>query len=164
MRRIITTLFLVFCSACLISVWAEKKPEMHRIYIFGFAASFTDSIAAQTAIQSLDDAWLDASNDFLIDRSLYSLQLQNHMQSEEGCKNPVCTVFFSTSLRKLQRTWKKIRKRYERAEGLQMRQLPEDRFSFKAEEYREITIGDETPGEIASKSSGKKEKKKKRSK
>ncbi len=161
MRRVTTLLFIAFFSACQLSVWAEKKPEMCRIYIFGFAASFTDSIAAQTSIQTLDDAWIDPSHDFLVDRSLYSLQLQNHMQAEEGCKNAICSVFFSKNPRKLQRTWKKIRKRYEQAEGLQMRLLTEERFSFKAEEYHEITIGEETPVQTESKASSKKKKRSK---
>ena len=143
MRRVTTLLFIAFFSACQLSVWAEKKPEMCRIYIFGFAASFTDSIAAQTSIQTLDDAWIDPS------------------QAEEGCKNAICSVFFSKNPRKLQRTWKKIRKRYEQAEGLQMRLLTEERFSFKAEEYHEITIGEETPVQTESKASSKKKKRSK---
>ncbi|MBQ8937516.1 MAG: hypothetical protein IJ066_07340, partial [Bacteroidaceae bacterium] len=44
---------------------------------------------------------------------------------------------------KLQRMWRKMRKRYERAEGLRFSVLPENRFRFTAEEYREIIIGDD---------------------
>ncbi len=140
MRRVLSILFLVCAVGCLVEVRAQKKPEMRRIYIFGFGASFTDSIACQTDIQVLDSAWIDPSHKFLIDRSLYSLQLQNHMENVEKCKNSVCTVFFDQNQRRLQRTWNKIKKRYSKADALRFSVVPEDRFHFKAEEYRPIVM------------------------
>ena len=110
--------------------------------MFGFAASFKDSVACQTSIQQVDDAWIEPSHQFLVDRSLYSLQLQNHMATVQNCENAISTVFFSTKLSKLQRTWRKVHKRYERAEGLRFSVIPQEDFAFTAEEYREIVIGD----------------------
>jgi hypothetical protein len=117
---------------------------MRRIYIFGFGASFTDSIACQTDIQVLDSAWIDPSHKFLIDRSLYSIQLQNHMENVEHCKNAICTVFFDQNQRRLQRTWNKLKKRYSKADELLFSIVPENRFHFKAEEYRPIVMEETT--------------------
>lgn len=149
MRRVLSLLFLACALGCLFEVHAKKKPEMRRIYIFGFGASFTDSVACQTDIQMLDSAWIEPSHKFLVDRSLYSLQLQNHMESVQQCKNAVCTVFFDQNRRRLQRTWNKLKKRYAKADGLLFSVVPEDRFHFKAEEYRPIVVEETSPAPTA---------------
>ena len=116
---------------------------MKRVYMFGFAASLTDSTTYQTVVQTIDSAWIDPSHKFLLDRALYSLQLQAHVEAQENHKNTVCTIYFSTSARKLQRKWLKVRKRYERDLTLRYTILPLERFAFKAEEYRPVIISDE---------------------
>ena len=116
---------------------------MTRVYMFGFAASFTDSVAYQTDVQQIDSAWLD-EHKFLVDRSLYSLQLQYHLEGKEHKQNTTCTVFFNTNRRRLERTWRKVHKRYEQSEGLHLTALPKTSFAFKAEEYRPIIIEEDT--------------------
>lgn len=143
MRRLSTFLLIAFLCGSLAPVAAARKPEMRQVYMFGFAASFKDSTACQTVMQVVDSAWIDPQHKFLMDRSLYSLQLQNHMEYQENCKNSICSVFFSTNPRKLRRTWNKIRKRYEKSSGLHYVVLTDDRFHFRAEQYSEILIGDE---------------------
>lgn len=137
---------LFFCAAMALTTAAAREPEMKTVYMFGFAASFTDSVAYQTVVQQIDSAWLDAHK-MLIDRSLYSLQLQYYVESSEGKSNSTCTVFFSTSRRRIDRTWKKVRKRFEHAEGLHLTTLPTERFAFKAEEYRPIIIEEGAPAQ-----------------
>ena len=147
MRRVVYALLIAVCCLGVADVHAGRRPEMTRVYVFGFAASFTDSVACQTSIQQVDSAWLD-EHQFLVDRSLYSLQLQYHMESAENCKNSICTVFFDKSEKKLERTWRRVHRRYEKADGLSFRTLPSDRFHFLAEEYRPIVeeeVPDTTP-------------------
>lgn len=115
---------------------------MKRVYMFGFSASLTDSTAFQTTVQTIDSAWLEPKHKLLVDRALYSLQLQYHVESVEHRKNTVCTVFFGTSLRKVQRRWEKVRKRYENDPVVRLQILPEERFRFMAEEYRPVIIGE----------------------
>jgi len=129
---------LVAMLCFVLTASAAKKPEMTRVYIFGFAASFVDSVAYQTDVQQLDSAWIEPAHKFLVDRSLYSLQLQYYLERDEGKKNTVCTVFFDTNPRKLQKRWNKVKNRYEKAEGLRLTPLTADRFRFKAEEWKEI--------------------------
>jgi len=129
---------LVAMLCFVLTASAAKKPEMTRVYIFGFAASFVDSLAYQTDVQQLDSAWIEPAHKFLVDRSLYSLQLQYYLESAEGKKNTVCTVFFDTNQRRLQKRWNKVKNRYEKAEGLHLTPLTTDRFRFKAEEWKEI--------------------------
>lgn len=130
--------------AAVVSVSAQSKPKMTPVYMFGFSASFADSVAFQTDIQRIDSAWID-SHKLLVDRSLYTLQLQYYVEGEEGTANTTCAVFFNTSKRKLQKTWNRVRKRYINAEGLRLRQLDTEHFRFHAEEYSPVIIGDVEP-------------------
>lgn len=123
---------------------AKKEPHPQRIYMFGFAMSLTDSVAYQTDIQTIDSAWIEPAHKFLVDRALYSLQLQYHVETDEHHKNTVCTVYFNTSPRKLQRKWAKVRKRHEKDPIIRYHILPSDRFSFKAEEYRPVIMEEPT--------------------
>lgn len=131
---------LLWCS---LPVHAEQGVKMRSLYVFGFAASFTDSIACQTTIQRIDSAWID-KHGFLIDRSLYSLQLQYYMEHQEGVKNAVCSIFFSKKQRKMKRLWEKVNKRYNAAQELIFHEVADEKFHFKSEEYRPVTIEEET--------------------
>lgn len=126
------------------TLWAAKLPHRQRVYMFGFAASFTDSIAYQTDIQCIDGAWVEGKSDFLVDRSLYSLQLQYYVEGQLKNTNSICSVFYHKKLRKLQKIWTKVRKRYQKAEGLQLKTLPKQDFFFIAEEYKPI-INEDVP-------------------
>ena len=137
------------CLVALVAVMmpssaAAKEPVMKRVYMFGFSASLIDSTAYQTDVQQLDSAWIDPTHNFLVDRALYSLQLQSHVETKEHHKNTVCTVYFSTNPRKLQRKWAKVKKRYEHDPALRYQILPRERFAFQAEEYRPVIIGEPT--------------------
>ncbi|MBP5771251.1 MAG: hypothetical protein J6W75_07795 [Bacteroidaceae bacterium] len=155
-KIIICLLGLLFALPSL----AQKKPEKKTIYLFGFATSFTDSLAYLTSIQKLDEGWID-EHKFLVDRSLYSLQLQINLEQIEGVKNPICTILFDTKQRRLQRKWAKIKKRHEAAQDLIYKELGEEHFKFHPEEYREVVIGDEQPTAQPPQSKGTKKKKKK---
>lgn len=161
--------FGIFVAALCLSMAAsaEKKPEMTRVYMFGFAASFVDSVAYQTDVQQIDSAWIEPAHKFLVDRSLYSLQLQYFLESEEGCKNTICSVFFDKNPRRLQRRWNKVNKRYEKAEGMRLMPLPEQRFRFKAEEWKvveTVATSSTTPAATDDKSNKKDKKDKKEKK
>lgn len=123
---------------------AAKLPHKQRVYMFGFAASFTDSIAYLTDVQRIDNAWVEGKGDFLVDRSLYSLQLQYFVEGRLKNTNAICSVFYHKKPRKLYKMWTKVRKRYEKAEGLQLKPLAKEDFFFIPEEYKPI-INEEVP-------------------
>ena len=145
-------LVLLFCLACALPLSAQpkgkgkakkeqvvkqKEPVMKPVSMFGVGVSFTDSVVYQTEVQRVDSAWITTSPTLLMDRALYSLQLQYYME-HQGVKNSVCAVFFSKSAGKMQRLWKKIRKRHEQAPTQRFKIVPLSDFRFQAEEYRPI--------------------------
>ena len=94
MRR--SVFYILFFFACLLCQNAEAKVKQKPVYMFGFAISFTDSVGYMTDVQYLDSTYVDTKTKFLIARNMYSVQLQQYLQKNEGCKHPVTSVFFGT--------------------------------------------------------------------
>ena len=152
MTRKTRLLLIALCSMLPLIASAatkEKKTKvveeavMQRVGILGFAVSFKDSVVCLTEVQVLDSAYIEPAHGFLQDRSLYSLQLQMHLE-RAGYKNAICTVFFDKKPHKLQRTLRKIRKKYSRDASFHLIELPLKEFRFKAEEYRPVMIEETT--------------------
>lgn len=127
---------------CLIAlVWgvscftASAKVERTKIYMFGFSASFTDSLVYVTDIQELDSAWIDTKSEFLIDRPIYSDQFQAYLTDNVGVPECTCVVFFNVKRKKLEEDYKKVKKRYESDPSLVVKALTKDDFKFKAPVY-----------------------------
>ncbi len=118
---------------------AKNQPKVTSVSMFGYATSFSDSIVCVTEIQPVDSVWLEPAHKFLMDRSLYSLQLQVYLE-QQGYKNTICTIFYDKNPRKLQRVCRKVQKRARKAEGMRYIDLPASEFRFKAEEYRPVII------------------------
>ena len=70
--------FLVFTALTILLTGASAKKEpVPHIYMFGMAASFTDTIVFFTPIQQIDSAWIDTKSELLQERQAYSYQLRD---------------------------------------------------------------------------------------
>ena len=118
---------------------AEKNPQMQTVYIFGFSASFTDSLAYLTDVMQLDSAYV-TSKGFLADRSLYSLQLENYVQEKYHLPNTTNVVFFSKKRKSLDKKYDKVKRMYQSGEDLKLTLLSESDFHFLPQEYIETVI------------------------
>lgn len=146
-ERIHAALLAVAFMAVCVAAQAAKEPRMKAVYIFGYGASLTDSLVCQTQVQRVDSAWLDA-HDLLVDRSLYSIQLQFYLEQRQGLTSPVCAVFFGTNERRMRKQWAKMKRRYEREAALRYRELTDGEFAFTPEEYKPIINGEDEATEV----------------
>lgn len=106
-KYILMTLF--FCVA----MGAEaKQVKSQHMYMFGFAASFTDSVVYMTEIQDVQGAWYDTKSKFLLGRDNYSAQLKEHFKQKLQMPDRVCMVFFAKSMKKAEKKYLKLRKKY----------------------------------------------------
>ncbi|MGL5957127.1 MAG: hypothetical protein ACRCZZ_00750 [Phocaeicola sp.] len=124
--KLFASLLLLFmvCTA-----FSLKGNKTRSIYVVGVSASFSDSLIFFTAIQKLDEVRLD--NKMLPGRAQYSYQLKNHLESVEGLSNRTCFVYFSTSKKSLEKTVRKLGKKYTKGESnVIIRELPSDAFTF----------------------------------
>ncbi len=133
MRRGLLTIALTLALA---QMAGAAKPECRRVYVFGFAASLTDSVAYITDIQTLDTAYV-YKNGFLADRSLYSMQLNNYLLTTLHRDNMTCMVFFDAKRSKLEKKYLKVRKNYRTSHAVVLSPLGSDAFLFRCEEWIE---------------------------
>ena len=100
---------LLFCVA----MGAEaKRVQPKHMYMFGFAASFKDSVVYMTEIQDVKGAWYDTKSKFLLGRDNYSAQLKEHFKEKLLMPDRVCMVLFSKSMKKAEKKYLKLRKKY----------------------------------------------------
>lgn len=127
MKKIVLC-FCVLLSA--ISLRAQRAPQVKPVYMFGLAASFTDSLAYITDIQLVDSAAL-LKNGFLAHRPLYSQQLADQTE-KMGHSNMTCVVFFSPKKAAMEKKYLKVKRRYGQQHGIVVAPLGNDMFRFKA--------------------------------
>lgn len=113
---------------------SHKKPRMQSVYVFGFSASFTDSIAFLTDVMKVDSAYI-MPNGFLADRSYYALQLENFVLGEHRVKNSTNAVYFSTKKKQVDKIYEKMNRKYQRSDKFLLIYVGEDELKFKASPY-----------------------------
>jgi hypothetical protein len=114
LRYILPTLLLTLLMACP----AEAKRISRPVYMFGFSASFKDSVVYITDVQNVQNAWLESKTNHLLGRESYSGQLKDYLTDKLQLQTRICLVFFGTSKGQAEKKLQKIKKRYtEKAKG-----------------------------------------------
>lgn len=106
---LVATAFLTMLTAIPASA---KHVQVPKMYMFGFAASFNDTIVHFTDIQEIDSTWRESKNKFLLGRERYSSQLRNFLKNEKAMPNRTCIVIYNTKRSKLEKEFLKMRKLY----------------------------------------------------
>lgn len=106
-----TTLALLTAALLTATSGSARKQPVPKMYLFGMAASFTDTIVHFTAIQQLDSAWVDSKSHFLQERQAYSYQLKHHLEKQQMPKR-TCMVFYSEKKEKLEKKYQKMQQLY----------------------------------------------------
>jgi hypothetical protein len=105
--------YIVLTLLVCVAMGAEAKTVKARhMYIFGFAASFKDSVVYMTEIQDVQGAMYEKKTKFLLGRDSYSDQLKAHFKEKMQLSDRVCMVMFSTSKKKAEKKYMKLRKKY----------------------------------------------------
>ena len=85
-----------------------KSSQMQKIYMFGMAASFTDTIVHFTPIQEVEDAWIDKKKNFLLGRQEYSYQLRDYLAAQLAMPQRTCIVIYEEKLKKAEKRRAKL--------------------------------------------------------
>lgn len=81
----------------------DKNDQKQKLYMFGMAASFTDTIVHFTQIQEVSNAWMDKKKHFLLGRQEYSYQLRDYMAGQLGLPQRTCIVIYEKKLKKAEK-------------------------------------------------------------
>lgn len=151
MKKGLFILALLIGGACISTILASNKVKQGRVYILGFAASFLDSIAYVTGIQSLDTGYIDTKTGFLLNRPEYSEQLHAYLTESKQMNNVICSVFFSEKKQRLEKTLSKLTFKTTNKEGLKLNALDTSDFHFQTIKYIAPTPEEEAALEAAQK-------------
>lgn len=113
---------------------SAKRKMVPRVYMFGFSASFTDSLVYFTNVQAVDSAWMETSKNFLLGRDNYSYQLRDYFTNEQKQPNRTCIVVFSENRKKVEKKLLKMKQKYTvKAKGkYDVRTVADTDFKFKS--------------------------------
>ena len=119
-----------------LSTAVEAKPkQVPKVYIFGFSASFKNSVVYLTDIQELDSAWIDSKTKFLLGRDTYSTQLKEYLTQSVNDSHRTCVVMFSTEKAKAEKKYMKLKRTYtvkaKAKDGYDVKYLDRKDFSFE---------------------------------
>ena len=112
----------------LTQTWGAGKQT--PIYIFGFAASFTDSLVHFTDIQFVEDAYTDKKTGFLYNREDYSQQLREYLK-QKGEPSPTCVTCYAKNRKKIEKKYIKLRHRYTRGGKYEIQYIDKSTFSYQ---------------------------------
>ena len=110
-----------------------KRMKVPKMYMFGFSASFQDSIIYMTDVQEVEGAWYDTKTKFLLGRQHYSYQLKDFLANTHQQPNRVCMVMFALTRKEAEKKFIKLRKEYTvKAKGkYDVRYLTNTEFKFQ---------------------------------
>ncbi len=89
-----------------------KRIKVPKIFMFGFSASFQDSIIYMTDVQEVEGAWYETKSKFLLGRQHYSYQLKDFLANTRQQPNRVCVVMFALTRKEAEKKFIKLRKEY----------------------------------------------------
>lgn len=113
---------------------SAKKMMVPKMYMFGFAASFTDTIVHISEVQQVDNVWINSKNGFLLERGNYSVQLRNYLADKYKMPHRTCIVMFNQDRKKLEKSYIKLKQQYSNSRGnhFDIRILPASEFKFSS--------------------------------
>ena len=118
-----------------VKVAKPPKLKSRTVWLCGVAFSETDSTAYITELQKLDSVYLDARNNFLADRQMYSMQLKAYLEDGLGCRHMMAAVLHSTKPKRAMKRRAKAMRRFRSDPVWNLNELSEDAFQFSPERW-----------------------------
>lgn len=121
---------------------SAKKVQVPKMYIFGFAASFNDTIVHFTNVQELDSAWIENKGKFLQTRELYAYQLRDFLANKKQMPRRTCIVVAHKNRKKVEKKYLKFKRLYTQSkdhkEHYDVRYIEDQEFHFKTIDLRDF--------------------------
>ena len=111
-RHFLTGAALTMLLALSYSAAQAKNVVEKKAYMFGFSASFNDSIVYFTDIQEVDSVWLSSKKKMLAGRSNYAYQLRNYCAQSLGQSNRTVVIISATKRKQVEKKLIKMKKLY----------------------------------------------------
>jgi len=128
----------LLCMAAVGSLEAKKTKVVQKpVYMVGVGMSLIDSTVFITDMVQVDGVTIQKKKKFLMDRQLYSFQLQRYLEAAYKGGPYVTAVYFGSQRKKMENRYLSLHKRYVHDKEWKMVLVDQGQFRFKAEEYIE---------------------------
>ena len=122
--------YILLLVVALTALGASAKPiKTNQVYMFGFSASFKDSVIYVTDIQNVPGAWIESKNKFLLLRDEYSRQMKDYLEEKLQQEKRVCVIFYYLKKKKAEKEFLKLMKKYKK--GYEVRHVSAAEFKFE---------------------------------
>ena len=149
-------LVLIVAMSFMTGVTAQKYKPVDKLYAFGVAASFNDSVVYITDIQEVDSAWMYSKSEFLVSRNNYSNQLRDYLANNKHEENRTCITCYAYDRKKIEKKYIKMKGKYTKKGDFDVRYLTSDDFRFQPVAPYDINEADDTDDSKAARKAAKK--------
>lgn len=133
--------FGLFCMAFVGPLEAKKfRVNQKPVYMVGVGTSLIDSTIFMTDMHLVDSISIQARKNFLMDRQLYSFQLQRYLEAAYKGGPYITAIYFSPKRKKMERRYLSLHKRYVNSNELHLILVDQSQFRFKAEKFIEDAL------------------------
>ena len=107
-----TLLVTIILAAMAVVPTSARNYMVPKAYMFGFIASFNDSIVFFTDVQEVDSVWLQSKKNLLAGRANYAAQLREFFSTNFNLNNRTCVVISSQKRKDVEKKYQKMIKQY----------------------------------------------------
>ena len=112
MKRKGIIVFTIILLVNVIGAFAKDRIAP-KVYLFGFSASFTDSVVYFTEIQEIDSVMIEEKSDFLQNRKDYSNQLRDYFTGK-GEPNRTCITSYAYNRKDIEKKYMEMKDLYKK--------------------------------------------------
>lgn len=146
-KNIIRLLFTFFLTFFVMGQLSAKRVVVPKMYMFGMAASFNDTIVHFTNVMEVDSVWIEKKNNFLLGRNYYSYQLRDYLANNKQLAQRTCITVFAKKRAKAEKKLVKMMRLYTKSKDghkhFDVRFIEDTAFRYHSVNIREFEENEE---------------------
>lgn len=111
-KNVVKLVFIISLTFFVVGQLSAKRVIIPKMYMFGMAASFNDTIIHFTNVMEVDSVWIEKKNNFLLGRNYYSHQLRDYLATHEQLAQRTCITVFAKNRAKAEKKLLKMIRLY----------------------------------------------------
>jgi hypothetical protein len=115
----------------------ENNGLQKKIYFFGIAKSYADSVTFLTGIVPMDNVNINKNTKGVDNLEMYTEQLNNYFK-QQGLSGYICATFFSEKSKDIEKQYLKLKKKISKQKGMTLKVLNDSDFKYNFVDSKKI--------------------------
>lgn len=146
-KNVVKLVFIISLTFFVVGQLSAKRVIIPKMYMFGMAASFNDTIIHFTNVMEVDSVWIEKKNNFLLGRNYYSHQLRDYLATHEQLAQRTCITVFAKKRAKAEKKLVKMMRLYTKSKDghkhFDVRFIEDTAFRYHSVNIREFEENEE---------------------